>query len=111
MLAQVGIGEHRAHAGIRASSGRVDVKQTCVRMRTATERAVQEARQLDVVGEAPLPAQQRLVLDALDPLTEERRRSHGFPLFAGESALAEAVVVDNSGARPTGGSRHRWSLL
>jgi hypothetical protein len=41
-------------------------------VRAAEECRVQKARHADIVDEPAPPAQQRLILDALDALTQER---------------------------------------
>ena len=59
-------GEHRDDA--RHCRGRpyVDPGDARVRVRRAQERGMELARRVDVVGEAPLPLEERFVLHAAD---------------------------------------------
>ena len=64
---EIGGGQHRDHAR-RALGGRdIDVLDAGEGVRRAHEVCRQRAFRLDVVAEAPLPAQQRVVLDAPGP--------------------------------------------
>ncbi len=72
MRTEIVIGEHRADSCERSRRGDVHALQPRMRMRAAEERRVQELGQPDVVDEPAASAQQRLILDALDALTQER---------------------------------------
>src|SRR5262249_54857423 len=73
VLWQLRIREDPGAAGMSKGRGRVKMIEARVCVRTAEERSMQHAGQLEVVDETALPTQQRLVLDALDSLSEEGR--------------------------------------
>ena len=62
---EIGAGQYRDHARHCGRILGVDAKNVRVRMRRTHEARVQLALNLDVVGEKPLPAQQRVVFDTL----------------------------------------------
>src|SRR5882762_2557632 len=78
MRSKICISENRTNAGQRSRSCDVDLAKPRMGVRAAQESGVQQTGKRDVVGETPCPAQQRLILDALDPLTEEGRRTHRY---------------------------------
>ena len=66
-LREIGGGEHRHHAGRVLGGGNVDALDIGEGVRRAHETGRQRAFRLDVVAEAPGPAQQRVIFDAPGP--------------------------------------------
>jgi hypothetical protein len=69
-LRQVGIGEHRVHAGQRERGALVDTADRGVRMRAAQHHGMQHPGELDVVDIAPAAGEEIRVLLALDACAE-----------------------------------------
>src|SRR5262245_22583603 len=78
------------HAGRRERCVLVDATDQRVWMRAAHERNVQQAGECDVVDEAAIAAQQRLVFKAFNAGADQGR--HGVAQLAPLSSPAKAVI-------------------
>ena len=85
MRQQVRAGEDRMHAGQRSRSRLVDAPDRGMRVRAAHEGRLQHARQPEVVDEAALALEQRLVFEPGDRAADD---PHARRRFAAASAAS-----------------------
>ena len=98
---QIGMGQHRMHAGQGEGGSFVDAVDPGVRIRAAHKRGVQHLRQMDVVDKLACAAQQRRVFLTFDRSAEAGKRVGVFYAIVRAHCAASRIIFAASSAAAT----------